>query len=932
MKNIILLSLITIHLLHGETNTTEADKILAQKLFEKAFKKKSQIKEFYLPLRVNKIIQDEVFVKIDNRENILIGRETMEYIASLLKDEYKNKFQYTGLDKDEFAPLSALEQFEIKTSYNSKDIMIDIFLPVNLKKASLIKFNRGRARDINGSILPEDYSGGINLYMNKRYNKNNSDSFEGNPLNISSDITLNVHDFVVEGRVQYQGGEGEFTRGRFRLVKDDPDNHLRYTLGDITLPHHNRLSYQSTLGIGVEKIFNVGSNYNQNISRINSHEFFLQNKSRVEIYVNDRYQNSLTLIGGTHNLYDLNLPSGLNRVKLKIIEDGGKIEYLEFNDFSYSEVLQKGLARYGMGVGIESRLNNNRWEYEQDKKIASAYVEYGLFNSITVESGIQTAEDYLAGDLELLIGTNFGLFNPYLIASQTDVVRGYKQGVDYRTNIGSATLNLGYQDIGANYHTMSTSTTTKSTLYRGNLYSQIGFGISMGLSASQYIREEIEENKYGITLRKNIGKWSTQLNFDQIDKEGEESNQKIYLTLDYRFGQNSARYANYIDDDREQINLRHNSKGKYGLSTDFQYENSENTNSYNLRADMNDEKFRIDTTYNLRDNTDTDNQNQSFSLQLATGMVFAGDRATITSPISSSFVIVDNDDKLENPLGLMGYQKSDAFIYDSFVVDMSDYSERELTVDESELDFGIDLKNAQQKFITNYKSGLLMEIAVQNLFSVKGIFYDKATKEPLKYKAFKIFNTLTGERSNSFSNENGEFTINQVEVGKYNVTFVKERGYAGVARFSFEIKEDENQESLTDLGNIYIEMPKKKEAKKYLIYNKKSNKTIDETFSSILQNIYFDSNSYAISKKAKTKLDAIAIELKKQKNIKLDIIGHSDATDSKEYNMEISHRRATSVKSYLEEQGVKSSQLNALGSNESDKKIESKGQVKFQIR
>ena len=483
MKNIILLSLISIHLLYAETNTTEADKILAQKLFEKAFKKKSQTKEFYLPLRVNKIIQDEVFVKIDNQENILIGRDTMEYIASLLKDEYKKKFQYTKLDDNDFAPLSALEQFQIKASYNSKDIMIDVFLPVNIKKASLIRFNRGFNQDINGSILPQDYSGGVNFYLNKRYNKNTSDSsVEGSPLNISSDITLNVHDFVVEGRVQYQGqGDGKFTRGRFRLVKDDPENHLRYTLGDIILPHHNRMSYQSTLGMGVEKIFNVGSSYHQNISRINSHEFFLQNKSRVEIYVNDRYRNSLNLVGGTYNLYDLDLPSGVNRVKLKIIEDGGKIEYLEFNDFSYSEVLQKGLARYGVGVGIESKLKNNKWAYEQEKKVASAYIEYGLFDSITVEGGVQTAEDYLAGDLEFLIGTNLGLFNPYIIATQTDIVRGYKKGIDYRTNIGSVTLNLAYQDVDSDYQPLGRTISTESTLYRGNIYSQIEKCISCTL-------------------------------------------------------------------------------------------------------------------------------------------------------------------------------------------------------------------------------------------------------------------------------------------------------------------------------------------------------------------------------------------------------------------------------------------------------------------
>jgi outer membrane protein OmpA-like peptidoglycan-associated protein len=559
---------------------------------------------------------------------------------------------------------------------------------------------------------------------------------------------------------------------------------------------------------------------------------------------------------------------------------------------------------------------------------------------MTVESGVQSAEDFLAGDLELLIGTNFGLFNPYIIMSDTNNTKGYKKGLDYRTNIGSVTLNLGYEDIDKNYKTINSSN-TKTKLYRGNLYSQIGFGISMGISGSRYIKEGINEDKYGVTLRKSIGKWSTQLNLDQTDKEGREKDERIYLTVDYRFGQNSARYANYINDDRHQLNLRHNSKGKYGLSSDFQYENTKTSNNYNLRADMDDEKFRIDTTYNLRDNQENDNTNQSFSIQLATGVVFAGDKATITAPISSSFIIVDNDDRLENSLGLTGYQDSDDFIYDSFAVDMSDYSQRELTVDESELDFGIDLEDAQQKFVSNYKSGSIMKIAVQNLYSVKGVFYNKTTRKPLKFKAFKIFNALTGERSNSFCNEKGEFTINQAEAGHYNITFMKERDYEGVARYSFDIKEEENQERLMNLGAVYIEMPKKKEPKKYLVYNKKSNKIISNTFNSILQNIYFDANSYALSSRAKNKLDAIANELQQNKEVKLNIIGHSDKTDNNEYNMEISHRRANSVKEYLQKQGVESSQLNALGMGLSqpisddpnqNRRAEFKGQVQFQVR
>ena len=943
MKKTIILSLITISFLHSEMSMAEKRKILEEKLFARMSKKKQDSKEFYLPLKVNDILQDEVFVKIDNQENILITKETLDYIASLMKDEYKKRFK-KEVNKEGFAPLKSIEQMGITAKYDRQNILLKIFLPVNLKKVSLINLNRsGRTRDVNGSILPEDYSGGMNFYLNQQYSKNGSTgSFKNNTLNLSSDINLNVHGFVLEGRLQYNDKEKRVNKGRFRVVTDDTKNQLRYQAGDIILPAHDRMSFVNALGVGVEKIFNIGSGYTQNITRINSHEFFIQNRSRVEIYVNDRYRNALNLEGGTHNLFDLNLPSGLNRVKLVVIEDGGKIETIEFNDFTYSEILQKGLARYGVGIGVESEQSDNEWIYNKERKVSSAYVEYGLLDAMTVEGGFQMGEEYVAGSTELLIGTNFGLFNPYVVMSKQDGKEGYKKGLDYRTNIGDVTLNLGYEDIDASYATLGSRQTVnlESTLYRGSLYSQLGKGVSMGVSASSYERVDKKEDKYGLVFRKNFGALLTELNFDQINNNGENDLQ-IYATLDYRFGERyNARYVSYLNEQKHQVNLRRNAEGRYGVNTDLQFETDKFASNYNLRADMNNEKFRIDGSYLLSDIKGSASKNETFGLQVATGFVFAGAKATITAPINSSFVIVDNDDKLETPLGVNGYHEVDEFVYDSYAIDVSDYSERELFIDESSLDFGIDLRNSKQKFLTNYKSGAVFDVAVDNFYSIKGSFYEQASRKPLANKAFKVFNTITGERSTSFTNEKGEFIINNVGVGTFNITFTKERAYKGVARYQFSIKEDE-EKSLMDMGKVYIVMPEKAEIKKHLVYNKKSKKHVNQVVQEALKNIYFETASYAIEEKEKEKLNKLAKVLKQYKELKVDIIGHADKRGSEEYNMELSYRRAKSVKEYLVLRDVESHQLNTLGMGEEEaiyptdrenRRVEFTNQVVFQVR
>ncbi len=827
MKKLILVILLFSLSYSENNNTTNYNKILAKKLFEKAFKKKSSDKKIYFPLNVNNILQDEVFVKIDANDNLFIGKETIKYVISLLKDNYKNKFTYK-IGKDNFTPLSSLNQFGIQAEYDRENLSINVSIPPNLTKTSLINFNRKREIDINGSILAETYAGGVNLYLNQQYQNRSDDSLAREPLTVAGDVFFNIKDFVVEGRVQYQENNHQFTRNRFRLVKDDEKNQIRYSVGDIFLPNQYRMSYREALGISIEKRIELNRDYSQNISRVNNYEFFLKNSSRVEIFINNKLDNTLHLEAGTHNIYDLGVPTGLNQIKLKIIEDSGKIEFLKFNDFSYSEILKKGTIKYGMGLGVSSINENNKIIYNKKEKLLSAYIDYGLWNPLTIKGGIQASNNYQSLGLEFLVGTNLGFFNPYMVYSKIDKLEDIKKGLDYRTNIGDLNINLGYAEEGENFRRFDNyrqKNSYKTTLYQGNLYTPLGLGFNLGISASQYKKFEEKEKKLGVSIYKKLfNTIDSRINFDTVQKDEKVREDTLYFTFDYKFGRERVGYTNYTSENRHELNVDHSSGGRYGLSTNFNYNHSTKEDKYYARANLKDEKFQLDTNYNFI-NSKNGTKNELVSLNLATGFVFAGDTTTITTPINSSFIIIDNNmDKLKKPLGIDGYQESDSYIYDSFALPIGDYTHRELTVDETELDFGIDLLLPIQNFNTNYKSGSVMKIEVKNLFSVTGKLHDSKTDKPLKSKAFKVFNTFTGNKFMSFTNDNGEFTIEQVDIGKYNVSLIREQQYEGIAKFNFEIKESDIEKKLIDLGTINIKMPKKKDVKKYLIFDGKIKK------------------------------------------------------------------------------------------------------------
>ena len=92
---------------------------------------------------------------------------------------------------------------------------------------------------------------------------------------------------------------------------------------------------------------------------------------------------------------------------------------------------------------------------------------------------------------------------------------------------------------------------------------------------------------------------------------------------------------------------------------------------------------------------------------------------------------------------------------------------------------------------------------------------------------------------------------------------------------------------------------------------------VTDTKIEILDKIYFEYNSDVIKKQSYPILDAIAGTLKGNPDIRLlEIQGHTDERGSDSYNLELSGRRAASVRRYLTENGVEAKRLQSQGYGE----------------
>jgi OOP family OmpA-OmpF porin len=84
-----------------------------------------------------------------------------------------------------------------------------------------------------------------------------------------------------------------------------------------------------------------------------------------------------------------------------------------------------------------------------------------------------------------------------------------------------------------------------------------------------------------------------------------------------------------------------------------------------------------------------------------------------------------------------------------------------------------------------------------------------------------------------------------------------------------------------------------------------------------LRNVYFGFDSALLLATARSQLDVSAAMLKRNPDVKVEIIGYADARGPETYNLKLSERRAEAVREYLEKAGVEAQRMSARGLGES---------------
>jgi len=89
--------------------------------------------------------------------------------------------------------------------------------------------------------------------------------------------------------------------------------------------------------------------------------------------------------------------------------------------------------------------------------------------------------------------------------------------------------------------------------------------------------------------------------------------------------------------------------------------------------------------------------------------------------------------------------------------------------------------------------------------------------------------------------------------------------------------------------------------------------SVDTGISTVLKNVFFETDSYDLLPASDTELTALYDLLQKHKDIRVEIGGHTDDTGTATHNLSLSQDRAQSVVNYLSAKGIDPSRLAAKG-------------------
>jgi outer membrane usher protein len=591
----------------------------------------------------------EINAAIENDQ--LRGMDITPIRAQLEELLPPEEFQKLQTNSTGLMPPELLASAGVRTHFDFQTLTVELVIPIEKRRTQTLSLIGSSGMTAARTITPSDFS----AYLNVRGGWDYIESSPVNPVGFTDpqfafENAFNWRGLVLENEIDLNPAPDKTWEKRdTRLIWDEPEKRLRWTVGDLNYPV---TSFQSFLPMAGFSLHRENSLQPYRVtSPLGQSTFFLQSDSKVEIMINGHTVRTVQMSAGPHQISNFPLTGGANNVMLRLTDAFGRVEYIKATLFYDPGLLKAGESEFNYAIGFPSSMDPSSALYRYDiHPAATAFHRWGITDRFTAGFNAVATENTQVGGGEAIVSTvagTVGLESSF--SHDRDIGSGTAQRLQYHYYVphegvfADGNLNLGVQ-----YQTRSYTQPQPFGAVRANndlwdfqaRYSQ---GITDSLSAGagytrQFSAGETRLETYYLTAGYHWRRLHTDINLEHNRAAG-RNEWRVFLSVMINWGPNHSTYSSYDSSSRISRN-----EWQYVPSTDIEtmsatlgLQNSPaqtelygNIHYFGRRAEM-----------TLSQDSQINGENRT-SLRFGAGLVFADGQFAVSRPIQNSFLLVDS--------------------------------------------------------------------------------------------------------------------------------------------------------------------------------------------------------------------------------------------------------------------------------------------------
>ncbi len=692
------------------------------------------------------------------------------------------------------ASVAKLDKSDLSVSYDPQGLKLVVKIPARLRRVTDISLRSSSARSGKSDVIG---AAGVSAYVNFRTSINyvHSSAAAGStgrqPLLVGLDGAVAALGGTIEMAGAYrEAGAPPWQRGNVRVVHDDVARRLRYSIGDLAGAITGFQAFQPMAGISLTRNFRTRPD--RPIQPSHRQRHLLARASTVEVMVNGRVVETLRLGPGPIDLRDFPVSNGANDITLRITDDLGRREIVEFPFFFDSRLLATGLHDFGYSLGVPRTAEPRLMPYDTGRPVFSAFHRLGITDTVTVGANLQGNAEHRLFGVEALYASPIGTFGVDAAAS-----RGRAGGL-------GAAIELGYRltekDAGGagrarNWNFSLAGTSRSFTTFTdsraenpvsvevsGRVSQPFAHGLSGGIGARYRFARGARSNAYDANLfvRKRFD-WGGSAN---LSLSGWKSGSNVtgigaMLTISIPLGRpgHSVRSTYDTRDRALRVDWQYRPENEIGgVGASLGFVRHPDAHEITGALEHRNGRFEADLAHDfISPRTGAKRSERRSRLALASAIVFADGHVAISRPVSDSFALVIPHSNLAGqkigvePRGDTYLSRID-WTGPAVVPNLVSYEPTTLVIEAPELPFGYDLGNDRPKLMLPHRSGALVRVGTDASVLLGGTLLGK-DGAPLGLKAGEVRSAEDAKRApvKFFTNRRGRFRVDGLRPGRYKL-------------------------------------------------------------------------------------------------------------------------------------------------------------------